>query len=406
MSEERPRTVAFYLPQYHQIPENDAWWGDDFTDWVNVRRARPLFTGHDQPRVPTELGYYDPTELGTIRRQVELARSADVDAFCIYFYWFDGRRLLERPTEIFRSSDIDFPYCLCWANESWTRRWDGKEADVLMPQRYEDGFEEEVFRALAPHFKQSNYMTQVGKPILVVHRVDQIPEAKKTTDTWRRLALEEGLPGLYLVAAETKPNLDPRRFGFDAAAEFPPVGSNTVRSALTRPVQVSPSFAGRLLSYERMAKRFLARSTPPFALHRGVAPGWDNTARRGRRATVYLRSSPRSFAKWLAAARADEARRRGRGGLVFVNAWNEWAEGAYLEPDATFGFGYLEATRWGADPASLPGASHFRGGPWTFSQTLSMGRLVAGSVLAAFRRLFAYIARRLAWAELSLRRTR
>ena len=389
MSEGRPRTVAFYLPQYHQIPENDVWWGDGFTDWVNVRKARPLFAGHDQPRIPTELGYYNPTEVGTIRRQVELARSGGVDGFCIYFYWFDGRRLLERPTEIFRNSDVDFPYCLCWANESWTRRWDGKEANVLLLQRYEDGFAEGVFRALLPHFRQPHYMTQSGKPVLVVHRVDQIPDAKKTTEIWRRLALEEGLPGLYLVAAEVKPDLNPRRFGFDAVAEFPPVGSNTLRSALTRPVTVSSSFAGRLLSYERMADRFLRRETAPFPRHRGVAPGWDNTPRRGEHATVYAGSSPRLFAKWLAAARADEAKTRGGLGLVFINAWNEWAEGAYLEPDSTFGSSYLEATRWDVDPCSLSAPGLQGAGRWSFAQWRSMLRLVASSGLSAFRRLSA-----------------
>jgi hypothetical protein len=384
---DRPRTVAFYLPQYHVITENSAWWGEGFTDWTNVRRAKPLFEGHDQPRVPTGLGYYDLSEVETLRRQVELARAADIDAFCIYFYWFDGRRLLERPLELYRTSGIDFPYCLCWANEAWTRRWDGKDADVLMPQSYGVDFARDVFADLVLHFKQPNYLMMDGRPILVVHRADQIPDVRPTTDVWRRLAREHGLPGIYLIAAETKPGSDPRYWGFDALAEFPPVGSNTLGSALAGPRrQLVRSFRGRLLSYERLSQRFISRQQPVFELHRGVTPGWDNTPRRGNRATIYVGSSPRAYARWLAAARSDEARRRGNRGLVFVNAWNEWAEGAYLEPDQSFGSAYLEATRWYADPVGLPSAQKVPQGGWSASQLRSLLLLTIGSLLATYRR--------------------
>ena len=163
---ERPRTVAFYLPQYHRVPENDQWWGDGFTEWTNTRRAKPLFDGHAQPRVPTELGYYDLTDLDVMRRQVDMAKSADVDAFCFYFYWFDGHRLLEGPVDRYRDAVLDLPYCLSWANESWTRRWDGKARDVLMPQTYEEGFADLVYADLSSHFGAPHYLRHNGRPVL------------------------------------------------------------------------------------------------------------------------------------------------------------------------------------------------------------------------------------------------
>lgn len=384
---ERPRTVAFYLPQYHRLPENDLWWGDGFTEWTNTRRARPLFDGHAQPRVPTELGYYDLTDLDVMRRQVDMARSADVDAFCFYFYWFDGHRLLEGPVDRYRDAVLDLPYCLSWANESWTRRWDGKARDVLMPQNYEEGFADLVYADLSSHFRAPHYLRHDGRPVLLVHRVDEIPDACSVARRWRTLAAADGHPGLYLVATETKSGIDPRNFGFDAAAEFPPVGSNTLSATPRAAVaDLAPAFAGRLLDYSHLAKRFMSRPGPPFVRHRGVAPGWDNTARRGPRATVYLRPSPRLYARWLRAARAAEMTERGPDGLVFVNAWNEWAEGAYLEPDQLFGDAYLRATRHDADPDHLPDSLRLPEGSWTWGHLVSAARLLAASCLSRGRR--------------------
>lgn len=388
----RPRTIAFHLPQFHQIPENDAWWGEGFTDWVNVQKAQPMFDGHLHPRRPADLGYYDLGNIEAMRQQASLARDADIDAFCFYFYWFDGQRLLERPIEQYDRSDIDFPYCLSWANEAWTRRWDGKHRDVLMPQSYDQGFAEALFADLLPHLRNPVYLTMRGLPILLVHRVDEIPDPPSVVVAWRRCAANAGLPGLYLIAAETKPDLDPRRFGFDAVAEFPPVGSNTFASALTRaPKRLSPEFRGRLLSYDRMAARFRARSRPAFIRHRGVTPGWDNTARRRSKATVYVGSSPRGYAEWLAAARAEEEDQRGCEGLVFINAWNEWAEGAYLEPDEASGHAYLEATKWKAEAAQLAGAPEQPAGRWSGPFIRSLLLLALGSVLSCARRLRARI---------------
>lgn len=382
------RTIAFYLPQFHTIPENDEWWGEGFTEWTNVRRAAPQFEGHQHPRLAGELGEYDLSDPDVYRRQSELARTAGVDAFCMYFYWFDGRRLLERPVEAWRQDDQLLPYCLSWANESWTRRWDGKERDVLMPQSYAEGFDDQIFDDLLPHFRAPHYLTQDGRPVFLVHRVELVPEPKKFAQKFRDKAMAAGLPGLYLVAAETTPGIQPSAFGFDAVAEFPPVGANTLATAQLRPLSgVSSEFRGRLMSYPRMVKRFLARRDPEFVRHAGVAPGWDNTARRRSSATVYVGASPSRYAAWLAAAHEREERRRGPRGLVFVNAWNEWAEGAYLEPDGLHGSSYIEATR---NPRS------FRGGHddgityarmWSLPQVRSIALAAAGSVLSVYRRV-------------------
>lgn len=376
------KVISFYLPQFHQIEENDAWWGEGFTEWVNVRRARPQFVGHAHPRVPVT-GEYDLSEYGVLAAQCEQARQYGIDAFCIYFYWFDGKRLLERPLEQYRQDATLLPYCISWANESWNRRWDGKEHEVLMPQTYPAGFAEDVFEAWCPHFAAPHYLRHQGKPVVMLHRADLVPELADAVREWRRLAHENGLPGLYLVGAETKAGLDPRPLGLDAVAEFPPVGANTLRTAQLRPLRgVEPSFRGRLLSYDRLVRRYTSRATPDFVRHRGVSPMWDNTARRGRNATVFVGSTPGRFREWVRAALADERRLRGQDGLVFINAWNEWAEGAYLEPDTEHGDAYLRAVTEDVErtPTLEQGWSLPR-----YPQLHSWALLAGGSVLSAVR---------------------
>lgn len=386
------RVVAFYLPQFHAIPENDEWWGEGFTEWVNVRRAVPQYAGHDHPRVAGELGEYDLTEEAIKDRQTALARSAGVDAFCMYFYWFNGQRLLEKPLDQWRDRSDLLPYCLSWANEAWTRRWDGKEHDVLMPQTYDEGYEQRFFEDVLPHLRAPHYLHVDGRPILVVHRADLIPRPKTFSARLRALATGAGLQGLYLIAAETKPGIDARILGFDAVAEFPPVGSNTISATYLRPLSgVAPGFKGRLMSYERLVRRYLGRKSPGFVRHPGVMPGWDNTARRGSSATIYVGADPTTFGEWTQTSIARETAVRGSDGLVFVNAWNEWAEGAYLEPDATSGSSYLEAMS-GAAPAGRPTPLAHRWF-WGVPQLMSIGRSAAGSALNVLRRVRAAAAK-------------
>lgn len=390
------RTIAFYLPQFHAIPENDAWWGEGFTEWTNVDRARPFFEGHRQPRVPGTLGRYSLLDRATLARQSELARQHGVDGFCIYYYWFDGHRLLEKPLDMWAADADLLPYCVSWANESWTRRWDGKEREVLMPQTYPRGFEEGLFHDLLPHFRNTRYLQVDGRPILLVHRPTLIPDPNSFATRLRTLAATAGLPGLHLVGAETVANLRPAPLGFDAIAEFPPVGANTLRTAQLRPVPgIDKSFRGRLMSYDRLQARYMRRREPSFVRYSGVIPGWDNTARRMRNATIYYGESPLAYANWLSHARQREKRLRGADGLVFVNAWNEWAEGAYLEPDLHAADAFLRASRASGvrSPGSGMGSRRYAG-LWSYPQVRSIALTAGGSVLAARRRIAGAVLRK------------
>lgn len=389
------RTIAFYLPQFHTIPENDMWWGEGFTEWTNTRRALAQFEGHSQPRMPGELGEYCLLDRGTLRAQSDLARSAGIDAFCMYFYWFDGRRLLEKPVDLWAAETSLLPYCLSWANEAWTRRWDGKERDVLMPQTYSEGFEVGLFESLLPHFRQPHYLKQHDLPILVVHRPNLIPNARRFSTEMRRLARAADLPGLHIIGAETQSAMSPDDFGFDAMVEFPPVGHNTLSTALLKPAPgVSPAFKGRLMSYARLVRRCTERREPAFVRYRGVAPGWDNTPRRMERATVYHGSTPQLYHHWLGAARAAETARRGEAGLVFINAWNEWAEGAYLEPDTEHGRSFLDATRDSGTKEAPVETGYTPRWLWSFPQVRSLLLCAGGSGLQTARYVMTF-ARRL-----------
>lgn len=353
-SNNKALTLAYYLPQFHTIPENDKWWGEGFTEWVNVRKTGPQYHGHDHPRVVSDLGEYDLSDVAVLHRQAELAEAHDIDAFCFYHYWFDGARLLEKPVDNYLRSGPDFPFCISWANENWTRRWDGKDHEVLMGQKYSASTADEVFSSFVPYFSDPRYLRVDGSLILVVHRIDQIPESARVTARWRALAREQDLGELHIIAAETRVGINPIHYGVDAVAEFPPVGSNTLRSAQLLPVKgLNPAFTGRLMSYPRMARRFMRRKAPAFIRYRAVAPGWDNTARRGTSATIYVDHNPATYHVWLKHARNAEDARKGSTGLVFINAWNEWAEGAYLEPDSTWGYSFLDATRRGYEPSSV-----------------------------------------------------
>ena len=343
--EEDVKLVAFYLPQFHPIPENDRWWGKGFTEWARVTRARPQFTAHYQPHLPERLGFYDLRLPDVLERQAALAREHGVHGFCYYYYWFGAKTLLDRPLlQMLESGAPDLPFCLCWANENWTRRWDGGEQELMIEQHYGPELDAALIEDMAPFFRAPRYLRIGGLPILLVYRPDEIPEPLATTARWRRAALKNGLPGLHLIAAQTFGLSDPRPLGFDAAVEFPP--HNMILPArLTTVDGVHPEFRGDIVNFISIAQQWLSLLAPPYRLYRTAMAGWDNTARRGRRATIFHNASPEAYEEWLRAlvtmARLGHPGHR----LVFVNAWNEWAEGAHLEPDMRFGTGYLEATR-------------------------------------------------------------
>lgn len=337
------RLIAFYLPQFHPIPENDRWWGKGFTEWTNVARARPLFPGHYQPHLPGELGFYDLRVPEVREAQAALAAEHGVHGFCYYHYWFGGRRLLERPLEELLRSSTALPFCVCWANESWTRRWDGGNHEVLMAQEHSPGDDLRFIESLLPMFGDARYIRVGKRPLLLVYRVDLLPEPRRTADTWRDAVRRAGLDEPYLVSVESFANKgDPRAFGFDAAVEFP---AHQFPPDVELP-QARTGLKARLFDYPRFVDYMMRRPHPGYKRFRAALPSWDNTPRMGERASLFVNTSPALYGSWLReAARRTCEELDAEERIVFVNAWNEWGEGCYLEPDAALGRAYLEVTR-------------------------------------------------------------
>lgn len=339
------RAIAFYLPQFHPIPENDAWWGKGFTEWVNVSKAVPQFVGHEQPKLPGELGFYDLRLQEVMQRQIELAEHAGLGGFCFYYYWFDGHRLLEKPLEQFLRSDHDFPFCLCWANENWTRRWDGMESDILMAQHYNADNDLKFIQELAPYLRDPRYIRVGGKPLFILYRPSLLPDAAATIARWRQFCRDEGIGELFLCMVQFDV-FDPTEFGFDAAIEFPPhkLGKG-LPSQNDQLDIINPHYQGYVIHYDDITETAMKEAPPSHALIRGVYPNWDNEARKPGLGFTTLGSTPTKYRAWLRHA-VNFAQRHPveNESLVFINAWNEWAEGAYLEPDRRYGYAYLNAT--------------------------------------------------------------
>jgi glycosyltransferase involved in cell wall biosynthesis len=341
-----PKIIALYLPQYHPTAENDRWWGPGFTEWTKVAPARPLFRHHYQPHVPADLGFYDLRFAETREAQARLAAEHGIYGFAYYHYWFGGKKVLDRPLrEVLASHRPDFPFCVCFANENWTRRWDGKDEDVLLAQEHSPEDDLAFIRDLLPVLRDDRYIRIDGRPLVLVYRPSLFPNPKRTAALWRAECVAAGIGDPYLAYLQSFSIDDPASYGFDAAIEFPPLGFPITNAAATVEDLV-PDFSGGIFDYEDMRDAAARRPEPAYTLFRGVMPSWDNTARRGAASSSFINAAPEGYRSWLTEACAWTMRCHPPAErLVFVNAWNEWGEGCHLEPDLRHGRLYLEATR-------------------------------------------------------------
>ncbi|NOC82881.1 hypothetical protein GS620_05580 [Ruegeria sp. HKCCD6428] len=341
------RAIAHYLPQFHPFKENDEWWGKGFTEWSNVGKAVPNYPGHYQPHCPIHLGYYDLRLPEIMVEQARIAKSYGIGGFSYYYYWFGGKTLMEHPLEqMLGNPEVDMPFCLTWANENWTRRWDGRAHDVLIAQNHSIEDSLNLLRHIRKYFDDPRYIRIDGKPVFIVYRANIIPNIEETTAAWRKEAQSWGEPDLYLIAAQTFDIGDPEKLGFDAAMEFPP--HQVKRTDITDEMGIyNPEFTGAVLDYQAVVEAELQKPEPRYKLFRSSTLSWDNTARNQDAPRIMGRFTIDAYKRWtehlcrqvLAQEKysADEK-------IVFINAWNEWAEGTHLEPDRRYGFAYLQAT--------------------------------------------------------------
>ncbi len=340
--------IAFYLPQFHEFDENNEWWGNGFTEWRNVARGTPRFKGHYQPRVPRDLGYYSLETEATLQRQAELAVANGIEAFCFYYYWFNGKRLMDKPLDQFAESDsIDMPFCIMWANENWTRTWDGHDSEVLIRQDYNKTDDQSFIEDTARYFDNPRYIRVGDRPLFIIYRPGIIPNARETIARWREAWEQRCGQAPLIFMVQGFGDTDPDVFGLDGALEFPPhkiaAGLQDIQSKLEI---LDSDFAGSVFSYADAINSSLTEEPAQFPLVKTVSPHWDNDARREGRGLVLHGSSPELFQQWLnGACRYAESYPVEGKSMVFINAWNEWAESAYLEPDVHYGFAYLNSVK-------------------------------------------------------------
>lgn len=341
------KPIAFYLPQFHTFPENDEWWGKGFTEWTNTRKGIPMYKNHYQPHEPGELGFYDLVKGGNVQeKQAYLAKQYGIHAFCYYYYWFEGKKLMEKPLErLLRDKNIDFPFVLCWANETWSRRWDGQENEILIKQIHNEQTDEQFIDEMIPIFQDDRYIKIGNEPLFLVYRADLFPNLRKTIGMWKKKCIDAGFSGLRVALVQSFGLEDPREYGSNYAVEFPP--HNTAVTNITeRMEELNPNFIGNIYDYDELMHRNLSKKYQEYVYYRGLMLGWDNTARRGYASHIYANFTPDKYLKWLVGlidytichySEEDQ--------YVFINAWNEWAEGTHLEPDLKNGRLFLEVTK-------------------------------------------------------------
>ncbi|WP_162530485.1 glycoside hydrolase family 99-like domain-containing protein [Rhodovastum atsumiense] len=352
------RVLAFYLPQFHPTPENDLWWGTGFTEWTNVTKAQPSYVGHYQPHLPADLGFYDLRTPEALTAQALLARRYGIEGFCVYYYNFGKRRVLDRPLATVRAHPgIPFRWCLCWANENWTRQWDGGEREILMAQNYDPDTLDAVIADAVSHAADPRYIRVDGLPLFLVYRPLLLPDAPAFARACRAGFAAAGFPGVHLAYVESVEaaarNLHPADLGFDASVEFPPHGHAV---PATSPAEiVKEDWSGYRYDYPATVLAFLQRDAVPCRRYPAVFPGWDNTPRQSLRGTSFDGASPEAFRVYVE-EKIEHIRRSltGEQRLLFVNAWNEWSEGAHLEPDSFYGHRWLEALRDAVEAKARP----------------------------------------------------
>ena len=350
---DKVRTLAFYLPQFHPIPENDLWWGRGFTEWANVAEAKPVFPDHYQPHLPADLGFYDLRIPQIQEQQAALAQQYGIHGFCYYYYNFNGKKLLDLPiNEMLKSGKPDFPFCLCWANENWTRKWDGRDEEVLIKQEHTLESDESFIYDILPFLKDERYIRVNNKLLLLIYRVEKIKSPQNTANKWREIVRKELGEELYLCTVNNFiKEIDPENFGFDACIQFPLDFNPSCKYNSSEIEKKNHLKTGVLkdywfYNYDCIVKEILSVKKPNYTFFRGAFPSWDNTPRRHQSGAVFLNSTPGKYQNFLKKAiDLSIEEQKGEEQLVFINAWNEWAEGAHLEPDIKYGHAWLEATK-------------------------------------------------------------
>lgn len=348
------KLLAYYLPQFYPTPYNDAWWGKGSTEWKNVSKSMPQFVGHYQPRLPGELGFYDLRLIENIKRQIELAKYFGIYGFCFYYYWFDGKRLLDLPVDLFFKSDIKFPFCFCWANETWTKQWFGASEEPLIVQSSDENSYKKFISSIIPYIIDDRYMSINSKKILVIYRPKSIPNLDRVLEYWRDYTKKESGYDLYLIAAMNDKYDEYNKInfietGFDAISEFA-IGPQREFCKEIRDTKkfICNEFYGNIYDYKEFveSKKYFLKDLNK--LYRAIAPMWDNSARKINKGIVFDYSTPDLYQSWLEDIILETKGKYRKNlldeNLIFINAWNEWAEGAYLEPDLRWGYGYLNAT--------------------------------------------------------------
>ena len=338
------RLIAFYLTQYHPTKENDNWWGKGFTEWANVTKAAPLFDGHYQPHLPADFGFYDLRVCETRRDQIRTAKHYGIDGFCYHYYWFSGTRLLNQPLDnMLADPESDMPFCLCWANENWTRRWDASDHEILIAQKYLPQDDLNFIKSLMPFFQDKRYIRVNDKPFLIVYRPQHLPDAKKSIQLWREYCRSAGMGEIHVCSALTHGNEDFAKYGFDSGIEFPPHNLRTLGN-INHTLHFFDTFQGNVIQYAAIARSYMERRYDEGRVFKTVFPSWDNSARTANRALVVINGTPENYEYWLSSTIDSVRSSDADDQMIFVNAWNEWAEGCHLEPDRKFALGFLEAT--------------------------------------------------------------